>query len=92
MKNNTEHLTAEEMIKFVSFKGLNEETKELASKVNSHILNCDVCLEKVRAFQMVSEAIQNLDANEIFSKECVDLECVLEKCAQQEEEENKEDN
>ena len=47
------HLTIDEMIAFVSISELNTASLELASKVNTHIIECDLCRNKVRAFQEV---------------------------------------
>ena len=43
-----EHLTIDEIARFVSFTELNEVDIKLASRVNSHILRCTECREKVR--------------------------------------------
>ena len=45
------HLTNEEIQQFISFKKLSDENLKLAAKVNSHILECDTCLELVRELQ-----------------------------------------
>ena len=45
------HLTKEEIQQFVSFKTLDQENLKLAAKVNSHILECDACLNAVRELQ-----------------------------------------
>ena len=47
------HLTVEEIIEFVSFDNLSEDTMALSTKVNEHIRSCPTCLEKVSSFQMV---------------------------------------
>lgn len=49
------HLTEEEIIEFVSFDKLTEETIALSKKVNEHILSCSGCFEKVSAYQRVYE-------------------------------------
>lgn len=51
------HLTVEEMINFVSFDKISNETTALASKVNSHICSCGECFEKVAAFQDVYDEL-----------------------------------
>lgn len=47
------HLTSDEMIDFVSMNNLDEESIKLASKVNLHIGECEKCLQKLQAFQLV---------------------------------------
>lgn len=45
------HLTIDEICRFVSFKSLDPETLELASRVNTHLLECTECRVKVRNIQ-----------------------------------------
>lgn len=61
------HLTVEEMIDFVSFNKLDNEFLSLASKVNTHILRCDECREKVTAFQMVYDELVKMGRKGDFS-------------------------
>lgn len=51
------HLTIEEMISFVSISKLNDTSLNLASKVNTHIIKCTECRNKVRAFQDVFDGL-----------------------------------
>lgn len=51
------HLTVEEIIEFVSFDKLSEETVALSTKVNEHILSCPKCSKKVSSFQMVYDEL-----------------------------------
>lgn len=51
------HLTVEEIIEFVSFDKLSEDTIALSTKVNEHIRLCSNCLEKVSSFQMVYDEL-----------------------------------
>lgn len=55
------HLTVEQIIKFVSINELTSETIELASFVNTHIRSCQLCREKVAAFQNVYEELCRLE-------------------------------
>ena len=48
-----DHLTVEEMIDFVSFNKIGDDTLKLASKVTAHVIRCDACREKVSAFQLL---------------------------------------
>ncbi len=54
------HLTVNEIIDFVSVEKLDAESLALISKVNSHILKCDKCLCKVRAFTAVYEEMKRV--------------------------------
>jgi hypothetical protein len=63
------HLTVDEIIDFVSFKQINDETMALASKVNHHIFTCEDCLRKVRAFRMVSKSFKVLAIDPELRKE-----------------------
>lgn len=51
------HLTVEEIIEFVSFDKLSEDTIALSTKVNEHIRSCFSCLEKVSSFQIVYDEL-----------------------------------
>ena len=51
------HLTVEEIIEFVSFDKLSEDTMALSTKVNEHIRSCPTCLEKVSSFQTVYDEL-----------------------------------
>lgn len=53
------HLTIDEIIAFVSISELNKASLELASKVNTHIVKCDMCRNKVSAFQDVLDELGN---------------------------------
>ena len=46
-----EHLQIEEIMDFVSIDQADEASMRLGAKVSSHIIGCEKCLEKVRAFQ-----------------------------------------
>lgn len=54
------HLTVDEMINFVSFDRVNEDSLAIAVKVNSHIRGCEECLDKLRAFQTVHDELVKL--------------------------------
>lgn len=51
------HPTVEEIIEFVSFNELSDETIDLSAKVNEHIRNCPNCKAKVSSFQMVYDEL-----------------------------------
>lgn len=48
-----EHLSVDEMIRFVSLTELNAEAVKLSASVTKHIRSCHSCLRQVRAFQMI---------------------------------------
>ena len=53
-----EHLTVEEIIKYVTANKVDRETVDLLSKVNGHIRTCPACEEGVSAFECVNEALE----------------------------------
>lgn len=69
-----EHLTVNEIIDFVSINELNEKSINLAAKVNAHILKCDDCLEKVKAFQLLNDEFSNLRKEEPTESNSMDFE------------------
>ena len=73
------HLTVDEIIGFVSFDKINEETLALASKVNNHIGVCEECLRKVRTFQLVNDSLESLKRDAGFRKELEQQAAELEK-------------
>ncbi|MBQ3044736.1 MAG: hypothetical protein IJO03_10870 [Clostridia bacterium] len=54
------HLTIDEIINFVTIDSISKENLELAAAVNGHILVCDKCREKVKAFQTVSDSLTGM--------------------------------
>jgi hypothetical protein len=64
------HLTIDEIIDFVSTEKVD---CELASKVTTHILRCQTCFNKVRAFQNVHDGLNGIgavcDINEVFDED-----------------------
>ncbi len=60
------HLTVDEMIDFVSFNKLENESLVLASRVNAHIFACQDCRNKVEAFQTVYDELVNLGKEDNF--------------------------
>ena len=50
------HLTVDEIIAFVSFTELNQETIALSASVNGHIRSCRQCRKLVDAFQLLYDA------------------------------------
>ena len=60
------HLTVDEMIDFVSFNKLDHESLALASKVNTHILECNACRKKAEAFQLVYDELVRMGRKDDF--------------------------
>ncbi len=54
------HLSFEEVVEYVSLSKLNEESIALASKVDTHIRNCDECLKLVRSVRLIHEEFSRL--------------------------------
>lgn len=50
------HLTTDELLRFVSLKTLDDDNIALTARVNTHILHCDECLKKVREFQSIIDS------------------------------------
>ena len=58
------HLTIDEIIRFVSFDTLDNDNLLLAGKVNSHILACTECRDKVRVYQKMYDESLLSDSTE----------------------------
>ena len=54
------HLTDDEITGFVSFDTLGNESMELASRVNYHILRCEECRERVRISQKLYDTLTGI--------------------------------
>ncbi len=63
------HLTVEQIIDFVSFETLDNNTLQIASQVTAHINCCDECMEKVRAFQTVYDRLKERGVEKYFEAE-----------------------
>ncbi len=50
-----EHLSIEEIIKYVTADKVDNETLNLLSKVNGHIRNCQLCREKVESYECIND-------------------------------------
>ncbi len=61
------HLTFDEIIEYVSMSKLNEEALMLASKVDTHIRDCDECLELVRAVRAIYEEFVRMKKEKSFT-------------------------
>lgn len=62
------HLAVDEFIDFVSMNRMDEQSMELASKVNTHIGECENCLRKLRAFQSVYDEMCKLGTKSDYRK------------------------
>lgn len=51
------HLTADEIIDFVTMESITQASIERAARVNCHIMQCDECRKKVEAFQAVNDGL-----------------------------------
>ena len=54
-----QHLTVDQMIEFASISGMDQRSVELASTVTTHIRQCSQCFERVKAFQLISDALMD---------------------------------
>lgn len=62
------HLTVDDIIRFVSLTELNDEAIKLSAAVNGHIRKCGKCLERVRAFQMIYDEFSAVETKADFRK------------------------
>ncbi len=60
---NNSHLTFEEILEFITFDEINEETLALAGRVTAHIVECDECRENIRAYQTIYDEFVKLANN-----------------------------
>ena len=79
-----DHLTVDEMIRFVSLSKWDEDAMKLSVTVNGHIRKCEKCLRTVRAFQMIYDEFTAMKANAAYQKH--DLKQAFEKVSKQQEE------
>lgn len=62
------HLTVEEIIDFISVQGWSEASVTLINRVNGHICNCDACLKRVQAFDLIHEEFQRMGVDMDFNE------------------------
>lgn len=67
----------DEIIDFVSFHKLDDESLALATKVNAHIFECNTCRKKVEAFQLIYDELIRMgrkdDLQTLIYKKFTDL-------------------
>ena len=63
-----DHLTVDEIIRFVSLTEWSCEARALSAAVNGHIRKCGMCLRRVRAFQLIYDKFLRLNPGEDFQK------------------------
>lgn len=80
------HLDIDTIIEYVMIDKINDETKALASKVGSHIRDCEECRELVNAYMCVYEGLVEEAANRKILNE--QLRSILEERMASEEREN----
>ena len=61
------HLKIEEIIDFVSAQRYDAKTAELASRVNTHIISCRECLEKINAYQMLYDELSDMCVSKAYA-------------------------
>ncbi|MBQ8762725.1 MAG: hypothetical protein IJZ07_01300 [Clostridia bacterium] len=67
-----EHLSVEEIIKYVTANKVDNETLDLLSKVNGHIRNCSSCKEKVNSFECINDEIKKAVLENNFDLNIID--------------------
>ena len=55
-----EHLSLEEILKYVTANKLDSETLDLFSKVNGHIRKCSSYKEKINSFETINEELKKI--------------------------------
>lgn len=55
-----EHLSIEEIIKYVTVNNVDKETLDLLSKVNGHIRSCSSCKEKVDSYESINDELKKV--------------------------------
>lgn len=53
------HLTANEIIEFVTLDQLNADSKKLLTRVNKHIRKCQKCFELVKSYQILYDELKS---------------------------------
>ena len=54
------HLSANEIVGFVSLKKMDERSVAISSEVNSHIRHCAQCLDRVKTFQRIYDVFSSV--------------------------------
>lgn len=60
------HLSVDEMIDFVSLTDLSENALMLSAAVTGHIRQCEKCLKRVQAFQLIHDEFIRMKASGDF--------------------------
>ena len=71
-----DHLTIDEIIDFVTSENITDSLA-LASRVNGHILRCQKCFNKVRAFQNVYDGLIEAGATDNI-KQALSSQVIIE--------------
>lgn len=64
-----EHLNDQDIIAFVEASDMSPETMELLSRVTTHMVRCEKCLERVKAFQRLYGQLPMKEKEKEFVKE-----------------------
>ncbi|MBE6686668.1 MAG: hypothetical protein E7591_05485 [Ruminococcaceae bacterium] len=60
------HLTADEIAKFVTMRGASEENNQLLDRVNNHIRKCEKCFNAVKELQDILDSLDMIsDVGEV---------------------------
>lgn len=82
------HLTVDDLIRFVSFETLDDETIEFSKTVNGHIRNCEDCRALVRSFQIIHDEFEKLCSHRDFKKYIRESEIAVDQSQSQDPHEN----
>lgn len=55
----SEHITTEEMLNFILAEDKVDDNLKLINKVNNHIIKCDECLNKLKAFLILKDGLDD---------------------------------
>ncbi|MCQ2467712.1 MAG: hypothetical protein MJ166_09365 [Clostridia bacterium] len=54
------HLTDEQILDFISIKDTNAESLKMIGEVNKHIFQCQDCLTRVKAYQVLDDVFADI--------------------------------
>ena len=86
-----EHLNDQDIIAFVEASDMSPETMELLSRVTTHMVRCEKCLERVKAFQRLYGQIPMKEKEEELRAKEKELELRMKEFDQQRKETAHED-
>ncbi|MBR0536228.1 MAG: hypothetical protein IIX14_07630 [Clostridia bacterium] len=67
-----QHLSTEDIIRYITVGKLSEEDLEVISRVNLHIRDCRECAEKVEAFEIINGKLRGINIESVLVNENVE--------------------